>query len=133
MTLTDVTKPLEYSEIDLACPCCGHVADSQANIISFDYWKGRVFNRDKQVHLVAMEADLLKILLDNWPKICSREKILVGLYGGSYSERVYSDNVGVLLSKLRSKIKTFNIEIQNIKCRGWWLVRTDLEPAGKRD
>ncbi len=123
MTLTDAIKPLEYGEIELTCPCCDQVMSSKTNSISFDYWKGQVVKGNVQVCLEAMEADLLKILLDNWPKICSREKILIGLYGGSYSERMYSDNVGVLLSKLRSKIKIFDIGIQNIKCRGWWLVK----------
>ncbi len=133
----DGVQPLQYDEIPTTCPCCDHVVYPKTNSISFDYWKGLVFKGDIQIHLMAMEADLLKILLDSWPKICSREKILVGLYGGSYSERVYSDNIGVQLSRLRSKIKIFDIEIQNIKCRGWWLVKQSKEPlhklAGKRD
>ena len=133
----DKAQPLRYDEIPVACPCCNNIVVSKAESVGFDYWKGRVFKKDLQVYLEPMEADLLKILLDNWPKVCSREKLLVGLYGGNYSEKVYSDNVGVLISKLRLKIKTFDIEVQNIKCRGWWLVKQSKgplpKPADKRD
>ncbi len=122
-----ITKPLEYGEIDLTCPCCGHNKDSKPNLLSFDYWKGEVFKNDIQIHLEPMEADLLKILLDRWPKICSREKLLVGLYGGNYCERVSSDNVGVLISKLRHKITVFDIEIENTKRRGWLLIKKSTE------
>ena len=120
-----ITKPLEYGEIDLTCPCCGHNKDPKTNLLSFDYWKGEVFKNDVQIHLEPMEADLLKLLLDNWPKVCTKEKLLVGLYGGSYRERSYSDNVGVLISKLRHKIRVFDIEIENVKCRGWWIIKQD--------
>lgn len=116
-------QPLQYGEISTTCPCCGHVSYSTIDLISFDYWKGLVFKGDKRVHLEAMEADLLKILLDNWPKVCSREKLAVGLYGGNYSERVSSDKVGVFISKLRPKVGIFNIKIQNVRSRGWWLVK----------
>jgi len=122
-----VIKPLAYGEISTTCPCCGHVSYSTTGLISFDYWKGLVFKEDKRVCLEPMEADLLKILLDRWPKICSREKLLVGLYGGNYCERVSSDNVGVLISKLRHKIKVFDIEIKNIKRRGWLLIKKSTE------
>lgn len=124
---SNVIKPLEYGEIEITCPCCDHVTRSKTNSIGFDYWKGRVFKEDVQAYLEPMEADLLKILLDNWPKICSREKLLVGLYGGNYCERVSSDNIGVLMAKLRRKIKTFDIKIENVKCRGWWLVKQSTE------
>ena len=124
---SNVIKPLQYGETSTTCPCCGHVSYSTTDLTSFDYWKGRVFKKDMQVYLEPMEADLLKILLDNWPKICSKEKLLVGLYGGSYCERSYSDNIGVLISKLRNKIKTFDIEIENAKCRGWWIVKKSTE------
>lgn len=120
-------KPLMYGEVSTTCPCCGHVSYSTTGLISFDYWKGLVFKKDKRICLEPMEADLLKILLDNWPKICSREKLLVGLYGGNYCERVSSDNVGVLISKLRHKIKIFDIEIKNTKRRGWLLVKKPTE------
>ena len=122
-TKPSVDQPLQYGEISATCPCCGHVSYSTTDLISFDYWKGAVFKGDKRIRLEPMEADLLKILLDNWPKVCSREKLLVGLYGGNYSERVSSDNIGVLIAKLRFKIKVFDIEIKNIKCRGWCLVK----------
>ena len=119
----DVDQPLQYGKISTTCPCCGHVSYSTTNLINFDYWKGLVFKGDKRVYLEAMEADLLKILLDNWPKVCSREKLAVGLYGSNYSERVSSDNVGVFISKLRPKIGVFDIKIQNVRSRGWWLVK----------
>ena len=124
MTLTDAIKPLEYGGIGLTCPCCGHVVSLKTNSISFDYWKGQVFKGDIQIQLEPMEADLLKILLDSWPKVISREKILLGLYGGNYSDNKFSDKFGVLMVKLRRKLKTFDIEVQNIRRRGWWLVRT---------
>ncbi len=124
MTLTDAIKPLEYGVVGLTCPCCGHVVNPTTNSISFDYWKGQVFKGDIQVRLEPMESDLLKILLDSWPEIASKEKILLGLYGGNYSNKVFSDKLGVLMVKLRRKLKTFDIEVQNIRRRGWWLVRT---------
>ena len=127
MTLINEGQPLVYGEFDATCPCCGHVVDSKVNSIGFDYWKGRVFKNGTQIYLEPMEADLLKILLDNWPKLLSREKLLVGLYGGSYCERSYSDNVGVFISKLRHKIKIFDIEIKNTKRRGWCLVKKSTE------
>lgn len=121
---SNVVKPLAYGEISTTCPCCGHIEYSTTDLTNFDYWKGAVFKRDKRIHLEPMEADLLKILLDKWPKICSREKLLVGLYGGNYCERISSDNVGVLISKLRHKIKIFDIEIENVKCRGWLIKKS---------
>lgn len=121
------TKPLQYGEVSTTCPCCDHVVGSKVNSISFDYWKGRIFKEGMLIYLEPLEADLLKILLDRWPKVCSREKLLVGLYGGNYCEKSYSDNVGVLISKLRHKIKPFDIEIESVKCRGWWLVKKSTE------
>ena len=123
MTLTDEIKPLEYGEIGLTCPCCGHVVNLKTNSISFDYWKGQVFKGDIQIQLEPMEADLLKILLDGWPKVISREKILLGLYGGNYSDNKFSDKFGVLMVKLRRKRKTFDMEVQDIRRGGWWLVK----------
>ena len=125
---SDKVQPLQYGEKSITCPCCDHILYSTTNLIgfvNFDYWKGVIFQGDKQVRLQPQEADLLKILLDNWPKLCSREKLLVGLYGGNYSERVNiisSDNIGVVMSKLRSKLKIFHIKIQNTSKRGWQLV-----------
>lgn len=122
----DEAQPLRYDEIPITCPCCSHVVSSKTNSISFDYWKGLVFKGDKQVWLEPMEADLLKILLDNWPEIISREKILLGLYGGNYRDDVFSDKFGVLMVKLRRKLKTFDIAIKNIRRRGWWLVNQEI-------
>ena len=107
------------------CPCCNSQIGSELKSVGFDYWKGRLFQGGQQVLLEPMGADLLKILLDTWPKLCSKEKLLVGLYGGNYSERINiysSDNLGVLISKLRPKLKIFDIKIENVKSRGWWLV-----------
>lgn len=123
MTLIDTIKPLEYGEIYLTCPCCGHVVNLKTNAISFDYWKGQVFKGDIRVRLEPMEADLLKILLDSWPEIASKEKILLGLYGGSHSNKVFSDQFGVLMAKLRRKLTTFDIKVQNIRRRGWCLIK----------
>ena len=117
-------KPLQYDEIPLTCPCCNNVVYAKTNSISFDYWKGLVFKGDRQIRLTPMEADLLKILLDSWPETTCKETILLGLYGGSYKNKVFSDKFGVLMAKLRRKLKTFDIEVQNINRRGWWLVRT---------
>ena len=130
---SNVIKPLEYGESIRTCPCCDHVVGSETNLISFDYWKGRISQGGVQIYLEPMEADLLKLLLDRWPKVCSKEKLLVGLYGGSYCERSYSDNVGVFISKLRNKLKIFDIRIENIKCRGWWLVNSLERPVDKRN
>ncbi len=126
-TKLSVDQPLQYGEISTTCPCCGNISDSTTDIVNFDYWKGVIFKGDKRIRLEPMEADLLKIFLDRWPKICSREKLLVGLYGGNYCERSYSDNVGVYISKLRYKIKIFDIEIENVKSRGWWLIKQSTE------
>ncbi len=118
-------QPLQYGEITTTCPCCNNTTISKVKGVGFDYWKGRIFQGDKQIWLRPMEADLLKILLDNWPKLCSKEKLLVGLYGGNYSEKinlVSSDNIGVCMSQLRPKLKIFHIKIQNISSRGWWIV-----------
>ena len=120
---SNVIKPLQYGEISTTCPCCDNVVYAKTNSISFDYWKGLVFKDDRQVRLEPMEADLLKILLDNWPETLSKEKILLGLYGGNYSDKIFSDRIGVLMAKLRRKIEPLGIEIENIKRRGWWLVK----------
>ena len=118
------SQPLQYDKIPVTCPCCDNVVYAKTNSISFDYWKGLVFKDDRQVRLEPMEADLLKILLDNWPETLSKEKILLGLYGGNYSDKIFSDRIGVLMAKLRRKIEPLGIEIENIKRRGWWLIRT---------
>ena len=120
----DEVQPLRYDEIPTTCPCCNNIVVSKAESVSFDYWKGQVFKGAIQVRLEPMESDLLKILLDSWPEIASKEKILLGLYGGNYSNKVFSDKLGVLMVKLRRKLKTFDIEVQNVRRRGWWLVRT---------
>ncbi len=127
---SDKVQPLQYGDVPTTCPCCNSEIISKVESVCFDYWKGRVFQGDKQVWLQPMEADLLKILLDNWPKLCSKEKLLVGLWGGNYSEKINlisSDNTGVCLSTLRSKLKIFHIKIQNVSSRGWWLVKQSEE------
>ena len=128
---TDVIGPLQYSTIPSTCPCCGHVLVSTVNTIGFDYWRGIVFKGDKQVWLEPMEADLLKILLDSWPEIASREKILLGLYGGNYKDYLFSDKIGVLMVRLRRKLKTFDIVIQNVRRRGWCLFNQEISAASK--
>ena len=126
-------QPLAYGEVSLTCPCCDRNVGSDTGLVSFDYWKGRVFKKDILIYLEPMEADLLKILLDRWPKVCTKEKLLVGLYGGNYCERLYSDNAGVFISKLRKKLKIFDIGIENIQSRGWWLIQLSThKPVDKR-
>jgi len=128
-------SPLQYGEMSTTCPCCNSLIKSKTTSICFNYWKGRVFQGEKQVWLEPMEADLLKILLDSWPKVCSKEKLLVGLYGGNRSERISTDAiVSVYISKLRLKISPFNIRIQNSTSRGWWLSKksTDYDLVDKK-
>ncbi len=127
----DAVQPLQYDEIPITCPCCGHVVYSKTNSISFDYWKGLVFKGDQQIWLTPMEADLLKILLNRWPETSSKDTILLGLYGGNYSDKIFSDKFGVIMAKLRRKLKTFDIGVQNINRRGWWLVKQSKEPPHK--
>ena len=119
--------PLVYGRINLTCPCCSRAVDSKTNLISFDWGRGQVFKGGMQVQLTPMEADLLKILLDSWPETVSKKKILLGLYGGNYRDKVFSDNAGVLMVRLRQKLKTFDIGVQNINRRGWWLVKQSTE------
>ncbi len=121
---TDAVPPLAYGEVTPTCPCCDRPSDTPNPIIGFDYWKGLVFKGDTSIRLQPLEADLLKILLDNWPVVTSKEKVLSGLYGRNHIGRKYSDKLNVLMSKLRRKLQTFDIKIQNIKRRGWILTKS---------
>lgn len=117
-------RPLEYGVVREPCPCCGSVPDVDTALLGFDYWRGLVFRQHVRVWLSPTEADILKILLDRWPEVTNRHTLLVGLYGSMYQEKVgRGTRVITFLSRLRRKLRTFNLDIKNVPGRGWFLTR----------
>lgn len=124
-------ESIEFGSPPHACPCCDNILSTVAvNVIGFDYFKGIVFNHKKRMFLEEREADLLYLLLKKWPKLLSVELILRGLYGLKYYDLELQDEnatVVVYLSKLRKKLRPFEIDVQNVPRRGWWLIKEGME------
>jgi DNA-binding response OmpR family regulator len=84
--------------------------------------RGIVFDQKTTVKLAPAEADVLKVLMNNWPEVVTRHTMLLGLHGKDYEEKVGKGKaLKVHLSKLRRKIKCLDLTVKNSPGRGWWL------------
>lgn len=130
MSLAVAHDLVELREAPASCPCCGNVVKKpyDDNVIGFDWENGMLFRGSQRVYMSFMQADLFKVLLEHWPKLAPREKLISSLWG-SNKDGMGEENLAVYIAILRGKIKEFDLGVKNFRGRGWLLERLDRETS----
>ena len=116
------------SSISEKCPCCGRLSEEDTNddnFVGFDYNRNIVFNKERKLYLTPREADILKVLLDKWPKVTYLDSMITIVWG-SYTDKIPNDNVvHVTMSTLRHSLNFLGIDVICVTRRGYILVKTE--------
>jgi DNA-binding response OmpR family regulator len=103
----------------VTCPFCdgdGIEVDLNSNNLRID---------GKQIKLRSLHAELLSVLVDRPGKYFSKDELLVKLYGYEYDVDRYETLISTLISSLRKTLASTSFHIDNIRGKGYSLIRAD--------
>lgn len=94
---------------------------------NYNYKEGTIKIKDELIYLTETDNKIFKILLDNYNKIITPEKICKKAYNSEIDE-LYHATIRTAISRLRKKIKDF----ANIYCKQRFGYRLEMKRVNKK-